>query len=307
MLAMGRAMMSNPRYLLLDEPSLGLAPKLVDQVRDVIVEINETGTGILLVEQNATMALSIAGHGYVMETGRIVLDKPAAALLEGRGRPRVLPRPPPGRGRRGASAPVVPRRQALPPQEAVVGMTGVDPVVRLEDVHLSFKGVRAIDGVSFEVHPGELFAIIGPNGAGKTSIVQRAVRRLPPAAGQRRAAGGEHPRAQAVRHRRAGPGPHLPEHRAVRAPHRPRQPDAGPAPAHRLRLGGRLRLAAGGPRSRRSRTGGSSRRSSTSSRSSSGASSRSACCRTASRSGSSSAGRWRWSRSSSCSTSRWRA
>ncbi|MGH3361691.1 MAG: ABC transporter ATP-binding protein [Nocardioides sp.] len=82
MLAMGRAMMSNPRYLLLDEPSLGLAPKLVDQVRDVIVEINQTGTGVLLVEQNATMALSIASHGYVMETGRIVLDKPADALLK---------------------------------------------------------------------------------------------------------------------------------------------------------------------------------------------------------------------------------
>ncbi|MGH3306708.1 MAG: ATP-binding cassette domain-containing protein, partial [Nocardioides sp.] len=51
----------------------------------------------------------------------------------------------------------------------MVGVTGVDPVVRLVDVHLSFKGVRAIEGVSFEVHPGELFAIIGPNGAGKTS------------------------------------------------------------------------------------------------------------------------------------------
>ncbi len=82
MLAMGRAMMSNPRYLLLDEPSLGLAPKLVDQVRDVIVTINDAGTSVLLVEQNATMALSIASHGYVMETGRIVLDKPAAALLK---------------------------------------------------------------------------------------------------------------------------------------------------------------------------------------------------------------------------------
>jgi branched-chain amino acid transport system ATP-binding protein len=81
MLAMGRAMMSDPRYLLLDEPSLGLAPRVVEQVRDVIVEVNRAGTAVLLVEQNATMALSIASHGYVMETGRIVLDKPAAALL----------------------------------------------------------------------------------------------------------------------------------------------------------------------------------------------------------------------------------
>jgi len=81
MLAMGRALMSNPRYLLLDEPSLGLAPRLVEQVRDLIVEINKAGTGVLLVEQNATMALSIAEHGYVLETGKVVLDKPAGELL----------------------------------------------------------------------------------------------------------------------------------------------------------------------------------------------------------------------------------
>jgi branched-chain amino acid transport system ATP-binding protein len=81
MLAMGRALMAQPRYLLLDEPSLGLAPLLVEQIRDLIVEINRQGTAILLVEQNATMALSIASHGYVMETGRIVLDKPAAELM----------------------------------------------------------------------------------------------------------------------------------------------------------------------------------------------------------------------------------
>ncbi|GIH79590.1 ABC transporter ATP-binding protein [Planobispora longispora] len=81
MLAVGRALMSGPRYLLLDEPSLGLAPSLVGQVRDLVVEINKQGTTVLLVEQNATMALSIADHGYVMETGKIVMDRPAAELL----------------------------------------------------------------------------------------------------------------------------------------------------------------------------------------------------------------------------------
>ena len=81
MLAMGRALMSGPRFLLLDEPSLGLAPLLVAQIRDLIVEINAQGTGVLLVEQNATMALSIAKHGYVMETGKVVMDNAAAALL----------------------------------------------------------------------------------------------------------------------------------------------------------------------------------------------------------------------------------
>jgi branched-chain amino acid transport system ATP-binding protein len=81
MLAMGRALMAEPRYLLLDEPSLGLAPRLVAQVRDLIVEINAGGTAVLLVEQNATMALSIATHGYVLETGKVVLDSPADQLL----------------------------------------------------------------------------------------------------------------------------------------------------------------------------------------------------------------------------------
>jgi branched-chain amino acid transport system ATP-binding protein len=82
MLAMGRALMSQPRCLLLDEPSLGLAPLIVQQIRDLIVEINASGTTVLLVEQNATMALSIAEHGYVMENGKIVMDKPAKELLD---------------------------------------------------------------------------------------------------------------------------------------------------------------------------------------------------------------------------------
>ena len=82
MLAIGRALMTSPRYLLLDEPSLGLAPLVVAQIRDLILEINRQGTAVLLVEQNASMALSIAGHGYVMEVGKLVLDKPAAVLAQ---------------------------------------------------------------------------------------------------------------------------------------------------------------------------------------------------------------------------------
>jgi branched-chain amino acid transport system ATP-binding protein len=82
MLAIGRGLMTSPRYLLLDEPSLGLAPLVVAQIRDLLVTINRQGTAVLLVEQNASMALSIAGHGYVMEVGKLVLDKPAAVLRE---------------------------------------------------------------------------------------------------------------------------------------------------------------------------------------------------------------------------------
>nr|WP_205696974.1 ABC transporter ATP-binding protein [Conexibacter sp. SYSU D00693] len=80
MLAIGRALMASPKLLLLDEPSLGLAPKVVEQVRDVVVEVNRQGTSVLLVEQNATMALSIASHGYVLETGKVVKDGPADEL-----------------------------------------------------------------------------------------------------------------------------------------------------------------------------------------------------------------------------------
>jgi branched-chain amino acid transport system ATP-binding protein len=82
MLAMARALMSTPKLLVLDEPSLGLAPLLVQQIKEIIVDINKQGTSVLLVEQNAIMALSIAHHGYVMETGRIVMDGPADRLLK---------------------------------------------------------------------------------------------------------------------------------------------------------------------------------------------------------------------------------
>lgn len=82
MLAIGRALMSEPTYLLLDEPSLGLAPRVVEQIRELIVEINKDGVGVLLIEQNAAMALSVADHGYVMENGRTVMDAPAAQLRE---------------------------------------------------------------------------------------------------------------------------------------------------------------------------------------------------------------------------------
>ena len=80
MLAMGRALMSQPRLLLLDEPSMGLAPVLVEVVFETIQRVNEQGTTVLLVEQNALVALNIANHGYVLETGKITLSGPAKDL-----------------------------------------------------------------------------------------------------------------------------------------------------------------------------------------------------------------------------------
>src|SRR5207302_3428540 len=81
MLAIARALMASPRLLLLDEPSLGLAPLIVQQIRGIVADINRQGTSVLLVEQNATMALSIADHGYVLETGRVAMGGPAQQLL----------------------------------------------------------------------------------------------------------------------------------------------------------------------------------------------------------------------------------
>jgi branched-chain amino acid transport system ATP-binding protein len=82
MLVIGRALMARPRLLLLDEPSMGLAPVLVEAILETIQDINRKGTTVLLVEQNAMVALSIADYGYVLDTGRIVLEGEGASLLE---------------------------------------------------------------------------------------------------------------------------------------------------------------------------------------------------------------------------------
>ena len=82
MLAMGRALMSRPKLIMMDEPSMGLAPILVEQIFDIIRDLHESGTTILLVEQNAEMALRIADRAYVLESGRIKLSGPAQSLLK---------------------------------------------------------------------------------------------------------------------------------------------------------------------------------------------------------------------------------
>ena len=82
MLAMGRALMSHPKLLMLDEPSMGLAPILVEQIFEIIQNLNKNGSTILLVEQNAQMALSVAHRGYVLETGRVVTTGTGEELIE---------------------------------------------------------------------------------------------------------------------------------------------------------------------------------------------------------------------------------
>jgi branched-chain amino acid transport system ATP-binding protein len=85
MVAMGRALMSRPRLLLMDEPSMGLAPILVERSFEIIEQVNESGVAMLVVEQNANVSLSIADRGYVLSTGRIVLEGNAADLMQDEG------------------------------------------------------------------------------------------------------------------------------------------------------------------------------------------------------------------------------
>ena len=82
MVAMGRALMSQPRLLLMDEPSMGLAPVLVERSFEIIKQVNDAGVAMLVVEQNANVSLSIADRGYVLSTGRVVLHGPASELLQ---------------------------------------------------------------------------------------------------------------------------------------------------------------------------------------------------------------------------------
>ena len=139
---------------------------LVQQIRDIIVDINGQGTEVLLIEQNANMALSIADYGYIMETGKVVMDGDPQKLLKdedvqefylglhGEGEPQVLP-----------------RREALQAAEAVAVVTvGKSAVARVRG-RQSFpsRGSRRSTESASRSRNGELFAIIGPNGAGKTS------------------------------------------------------------------------------------------------------------------------------------------
>ncbi|TQN42663.1 branched-chain amino acid transport system ATP-binding protein [Blastococcus colisei] len=160
MLAIGRALMGSPRILLLDEPSLGLAPLIVEQIGDVITEINRQGTAVVLVEQNAAMALRVASHAFVLEVGRISLEGPAAELARtDEVRDRYL-----GVGAEAAVTPVVAETPT-----ASAGASVRDLVV--EGLTVRFGGIKALTDVSFTVASGSLHALIGPNGAGKSTCL----------------------------------------------------------------------------------------------------------------------------------------
>ena len=156
MLAIGRALMTSPRMLLLDEPSLGLAPNLVGHIAGVVRDINRQGISVLIVEQDAAMALDVAQWAYVLEVGQVALDGPSEEVvnsaeihdsyLGGRRLAEAVPKPP-----------------------ARVARDVRD--LRVEEVSVRFGGVKALSDVSFVVDPGTIHAVIGPNGAGKSTLI----------------------------------------------------------------------------------------------------------------------------------------
>lgn len=184
MLAIARALMSSPKLLLMDEPSLGLAPLIVERIAEIVVNLNRSGTSVLLVEQNAAMALSTADYAYVLQNGRLLLHGPVAELRDApEVRDLYLGRTSGEEGSDGerAGAPEPPSADVPPvsPPASPVAAPSVPPappqsdahpLLEIEGVSLSFAGVLALSEVSFKVRKGELLALIGPNGAGKTSV-----------------------------------------------------------------------------------------------------------------------------------------
>ncbi|MGH8869928.1 MAG: ATP-binding cassette domain-containing protein [Actinomycetes bacterium] len=172
MLAIGRALMAGPRLLLLDEPSLGLAPQMVERIGGAIEAINRQGTSVVLVEQNAAMALQLAELAFVLEVGRVSLHGPAHELAEtDEVRERYLGV---GGGVGGVGKEEPSRAESDRPRRATAADETPPPRVHelvVGDLTVRFGGLTAVDGVSFTVTPGTLHALIGPNGAGKSSCI----------------------------------------------------------------------------------------------------------------------------------------
>jgi ABC-type branched-subunit amino acid transport system ATPase component len=166
-LAMGRALMTSPELLLLDEPSLGLAPQLVEQIGEIIERIHAQGTSVLLIEQNAAMGLRVADRAYVLEVGRITAEGTSAELAATDDiRDRYL-----GVGTTSPTRTVRVEPPAGVPVRFERSSTAPARQLRVADLTVRFGGITALSGVSFTVEANTIHALIGPNGAGKTTCL----------------------------------------------------------------------------------------------------------------------------------------
>jgi branched-chain amino acid transport system ATP-binding protein len=164
MLALAMSFVMRPKVLLIDELSLGLAPVVVGQLLPIVRRMADDGVTVVLVEQSVNVALTVAERAYFMERGKIMFDGPTAELLE---RPDLL---------RSVflSAAHSDGRDADADELGALDRAVIDrtdaPVLSVRELSVSFGGIRAVNGATFDVWPGEIVGVIGPNGAGKTTV-----------------------------------------------------------------------------------------------------------------------------------------
>jgi len=249
MLAIGRALMSEPRLLLLDEPSLGLARRSSRQIARVIREIHEQGTSVVLVEQNAAMALEVADRASVLEVGRLTLEGSAA---EAGPRATRCASATSASANTSAVAEALAEGPARPKREGEAERRRVSEL-SVENVSVRFGGLLALSEVSFTVAPGTVHAVIGPNGAGKSTCLNVLTGVYEPSAGRVRYGDDVLTGLRPAPHRAPGHQPQRPEHTRCRRTRPGTRHDNLLLGRHRLSRAGFVTAGLGLPRVRRER------------------------------------------------------
>jgi ABC-type branched-subunit amino acid transport system ATPase component/ABC-type branched-subunit amino acid transport system permease subunit len=202
MLALAMAVLMRPRLLMIDELSLGLAPAVVGELLRFVDHLRDEGTTLVIVEQSVNVALEIADRAVFLERGQVRFSGPATDLLD---RPDLLRSVFLGNAVVAAGTATPTPADASTPA-ASTSPASSEPVLRAVDLSVSFGGVRAVDGVSFDVGPREIVGIIGPNGAGKTTLFDLLGGALPATGGQVELAGDDITRLRAPQRARRGIG-----------------------------------------------------------------------------------------------------